>query len=157
MSGDWRGTLWTLLVTFCIVITRCTETFWSPCTCYILYLSHFGPYYHRIIQPRGISLWYQGLASWKVCVVTTHVILWSNGCSTCSYSAVPGFKLWHTVQVSWMRLPAVFLSSLTLLSLILYQHLSRPQPLLPRPLCLIVARLSSVICCCYRLSCWQCY
>jgi len=26
-----RGTLWTLLVTFCIVITRCTETFWSPC------------------------------------------------------------------------------------------------------------------------------
>jgi hypothetical protein len=31
MSGDWRGTLWTLLVTFCIVIIRCTETFWSPC------------------------------------------------------------------------------------------------------------------------------
>jgi hypothetical protein len=23
--------LWTLLVTFCIVIIRCTETFWSPC------------------------------------------------------------------------------------------------------------------------------
>jgi hypothetical protein len=32
MSGDWRGTLWTLLVTFCIVITRNTETFWSRCT-----------------------------------------------------------------------------------------------------------------------------
>jgi hypothetical protein len=32
MSGDWRGTLWTSLVTFCIVIIRCTETFWSPCT-----------------------------------------------------------------------------------------------------------------------------
>jgi hypothetical protein len=32
MSGDWRGTLWTLLLTFCIVIIRCTETFWSPCT-----------------------------------------------------------------------------------------------------------------------------
>jgi hypothetical protein len=31
MSGDERGTLWTLLVTFCIVINRCTETFWSPC------------------------------------------------------------------------------------------------------------------------------
>jgi hypothetical protein len=31
MSGDWRGTLWTLLVTFCIVIIRCIETFWSPC------------------------------------------------------------------------------------------------------------------------------
>jgi hypothetical protein len=31
MSGDWRGTLWTLLVTFCIVIVRCTETFWSHC------------------------------------------------------------------------------------------------------------------------------
>jgi hypothetical protein len=29
MSGDWQGTLWTLLVTFCIVIIRCTETFWS--------------------------------------------------------------------------------------------------------------------------------
>jgi hypothetical protein len=24
------GSLWTLLVTFCIVIIRCTETFWSP-------------------------------------------------------------------------------------------------------------------------------
>jgi hypothetical protein len=31
MSWDWRGKLWTLLVTFCIVIIRCTETFWSPC------------------------------------------------------------------------------------------------------------------------------
>jgi hypothetical protein len=31
MSGDWRGTFWTLLVTFCNVITRCTETFWSLC------------------------------------------------------------------------------------------------------------------------------
>jgi hypothetical protein len=31
MSGDWRGKLWTLLVTFCIVINRCIETFWSPC------------------------------------------------------------------------------------------------------------------------------
>ena len=40
MSGDWRGTLWILLVTFCIVIIRCTETFWSPCTCtkYIIYV-----------------------------------------------------------------------------------------------------------------------
>jgi len=27
MSGDWRGTLWTLLVTFCIVIISCTEIF----------------------------------------------------------------------------------------------------------------------------------
>jgi hypothetical protein len=31
MSADWRGTLWTLLVNFCIVIIRSTETFWSPC------------------------------------------------------------------------------------------------------------------------------
>jgi len=31
MSGDWRRTLWTLLGTFCILIIRCTETFWSPC------------------------------------------------------------------------------------------------------------------------------
>jgi hypothetical protein len=31
MSGDWRVTLWTLLVTFFIVIIRCIETFWSPC------------------------------------------------------------------------------------------------------------------------------
>ena len=31
MSGDRRGTLWTLLVTFCIVILKCTETFWSSC------------------------------------------------------------------------------------------------------------------------------
>jgi hypothetical protein len=32
MSGDWRRKLWTLLVAFCIVIIRYTETFWSPCT-----------------------------------------------------------------------------------------------------------------------------
>ena len=34
----WRlagGTLWTLLVTFCIVVKRCTETFWSPCMSYL--------------------------------------------------------------------------------------------------------------------------
>jgi hypothetical protein len=31
MSGDWRGKLWTLLVIFCVVIIRWTETFWSPC------------------------------------------------------------------------------------------------------------------------------
>jgi hypothetical protein len=30
MSGDSGGTLWTLLVTFCIIIIRYTETFWSP-------------------------------------------------------------------------------------------------------------------------------
>jgi hypothetical protein len=28
VSGDRRGTLWILLVTFCNVIIRCTETFW---------------------------------------------------------------------------------------------------------------------------------
>jgi hypothetical protein len=38
MSGDWRGTVWTLLVTFCIVIIRCTETFWSPCVNISLYI-----------------------------------------------------------------------------------------------------------------------
>jgi hypothetical protein len=27
-----KRTLWTLLVTFCIVINRCTQTFWSSCT-----------------------------------------------------------------------------------------------------------------------------
>jgi hypothetical protein len=32
MSGDWQGTFWTLFVTFCIVIIRCTETFWPPCS-----------------------------------------------------------------------------------------------------------------------------
>ena len=32
MSVDWRGTLWTLLVNFCKVIIRRTDTFWSPCT-----------------------------------------------------------------------------------------------------------------------------
>ena len=31
VSGDWRGTLWTLFENFCIVIIRCTETFSSPC------------------------------------------------------------------------------------------------------------------------------
>jgi hypothetical protein len=31
-SGDWWRTLWTLLLTFLIVIMRCTGPFWSPCT-----------------------------------------------------------------------------------------------------------------------------
>jgi hypothetical protein len=30
MSGDWRGKVWKLIVTFCTVTIRCTETFWSP-------------------------------------------------------------------------------------------------------------------------------
>jgi hypothetical protein len=34
MSGDWWGTLWTLLVIFCIVIIKFTQTFWSPCKTY---------------------------------------------------------------------------------------------------------------------------
>jgi hypothetical protein len=38
MSGDWRGTLWTLLVTFCIVIIRWAETLWSPCIIHSIYL-----------------------------------------------------------------------------------------------------------------------
>jgi hypothetical protein len=32
-GGSKRGTLWTLLVTLCIVIIRCTETFWTSCIC----------------------------------------------------------------------------------------------------------------------------
>jgi hypothetical protein len=35
IAGDWRKTLWTLFVTFCIVIMRCTETFWPPCIMYV--------------------------------------------------------------------------------------------------------------------------
>jgi hypothetical protein len=42
MSEDWWGTLWTLLVTFCIVIIRCTETFWSPC----IYTHYIYTYMH---------------------------------------------------------------------------------------------------------------
>jgi hypothetical protein len=41
-SVDWRGTLRTLHVTFCIVITRCTETFWSLC----IILSYLSLYSH---------------------------------------------------------------------------------------------------------------
>jgi len=31
-------TFWTLLVTFCIVIIRCTEIFWSPSICIYIYI-----------------------------------------------------------------------------------------------------------------------
>jgi hypothetical protein len=41
MFGNWSGTVWTLLVTFCIVIIRCTEKFWSPCI--LLYTLVYGP------------------------------------------------------------------------------------------------------------------
>jgi len=34
-GGEGVGSIWKLLVTFCIVIIRCTETFWSPCIYYI--------------------------------------------------------------------------------------------------------------------------
>jgi hypothetical protein len=37
MSGYWRGTLWTLLVAFCVVIIRCTGTFLT-----ILYITMYG-------------------------------------------------------------------------------------------------------------------
>jgi hypothetical protein len=45
----WRlaGTLWTLLVAFCIVIIRCTETFWSPCT--------YVPTYQAVHPSIGLS------------------------------------------------------------------------------------------------------
>ena len=42
MSGDWWGTLWTLLVTFCVVIIKCTESFWSPCICWYWLLFLFS-------------------------------------------------------------------------------------------------------------------
>jgi hypothetical protein len=57
MSGDWRGTLWTLLVTFCIVIIRCTETFWSPCILY--YYNIMGPpSYMRSVFNRKVVMRY---------------------------------------------------------------------------------------------------
>jgi hypothetical protein len=49
ISGDRRGTLRTLLVTFCIVIVRCTETFWSPCITRITGTLHEGQYTFFII------------------------------------------------------------------------------------------------------------
>ena len=54
MSGDWRGTLWTLLVTFCIVIIRCTQTFWSLCTIFLLALFNLrqklNVYHHFMLK-----------------------------------------------------------------------------------------------------------
>jgi hypothetical protein len=43
MSGDWRGTLWTLLLTFCIVTIRFIENFWSPCTYKAIKEVYFSP------------------------------------------------------------------------------------------------------------------
>jgi len=63
MSGEWWGTLWTLLVTFCIVIIRCTQNF-----------DH--PIYRSVEKTRSVSLhmsWSSVLnmngiwGSWKIC------------------------------------------------------------------------------------------
>jgi hypothetical protein len=55
MSGDWRGTLWTLLVNFCTVIIRCKQTFWSPCIIVRYFVvSSFPPDKYRD------SAWQQG-------------------------------------------------------------------------------------------------
>jgi hypothetical protein len=53
MSGDWRGTLWTLLVTFCIVIIRFTETL---ITLYIDQVSSAGQNRRCAIKIVGIPL-----------------------------------------------------------------------------------------------------
>jgi hypothetical protein len=56
MPGDWRGTVWILLVTFCIVTLKCTETFWSPCISY-----------HISISSDNSQSWRQALwASWCI-------------------------------------------------------------------------------------------
>jgi hypothetical protein len=53
MSGDWRGTLWTLFVSFCVVIIMYTETLWSLCIitsrcwCYMFYPSYSPVLDHR--------------------------------------------------------------------------------------------------------------
>jgi hypothetical protein len=57
MSGDWRGTLWTLLVTFCIVVIRCTETFFI--TVYDIYhflrnLCNIAPFFNQEVSRYGI-------------------------------------------------------------------------------------------------------
>jgi len=43
MSGDWRGILWTLLVTFCIVIIRGTKIFYHS----VFKMQPFSKYFTR--------------------------------------------------------------------------------------------------------------
>jgi hypothetical protein len=66
MSGDWQVTLWALLVTFCIVITRCTETFWSPCTnvCGI----KTSVYYNQAQMDQSEQCAYHRLDYWRITV-----------------------------------------------------------------------------------------
>jgi hypothetical protein len=51
-----RGTLWTLLLTFCIVIIRCIETFWSSCINRVyIYMSHSRRQGHSFINSKDVT------------------------------------------------------------------------------------------------------
>jgi len=66
MSGDWRGTLSALLLIFCIVIIRCTETFWSPCfTACAAFKFSFWFLYCSLIDPiSSCQFYFYGKPNW---------------------------------------------------------------------------------------------
>jgi hypothetical protein len=55
MSGDWRRTLWTLVAIFCVVVIRCTETFWSHIHSRGLRFRH--PWIWVLVKPLHMRKW----------------------------------------------------------------------------------------------------
>jgi hypothetical protein len=80
LSGDCRGTFWTLLVTFCTVIIRCTETFWSPCTV----STHYVP---RIWLPSSFDMYHPPCININISIKIYSLCIsgWSTQRETCSY------------------------------------------------------------------------
>ena len=90
MSGDWRGTLWTLLVTFCVVIIRCTETFWSPCIC-------------AKVSVRTLMLY---VSFWQIQMLARHIITHlyvrdGDSSPVCMKADFNG--IWHNAQHQWLQ------------------------------------------------------
>jgi hypothetical protein len=88
-STDWRGTLWTLLVTFCIVTIRLTETFWSSCTYsfYLVKIININISFYNFICLEDWLLLMVGsgrniLLSWEY-IVDLDLYCWTSNSVTC--------------------------------------------------------------------------
>jgi hypothetical protein len=96
MSGDWRGTLWTLLVNFCIVIIRYTETFWSP---YIWLATLYYPLSSNNVEWKD----YSALATKWFILNTLPVLVSIKWGKPHNKFIMLGMEVWTLIRPLWMQ------------------------------------------------------